>query len=288
MTKWVQRAGIALLATAVMAAVASRPVTAQRPAPDTANVTVSPSLYSGLAYRQLLNFTRGGRSHAIVGVPSQPAVFYMGAANGGVFKTTDSGATWTPITDGQLGVGSTGALAVADSNPDIVWLGTGSPDPRGNISNGDGVYKSTDAGKTWTHMGLDKAGLIGRVRIHPTNPDVVFVAAIGNIFAPNKERGVYRTKDGGKTWEAVLQASDKTGAVDISIDPKNPNVIFASMWAVERKPWSVTSGSMDGGLFRSLDGGTTWQKLTNGLPTKVMVGKIAVAVSGADSKACMR
>ena len=284
MTKWMHRAGIALVGTAIVAAVASRPVDAQRPTVDQANVTVNPSLYSGLAYRQLTNFSRGGRSHTIVGVPSQPAVFYMGAANGGVFKTTDSGASWTPISDGQLGVGSTGSLAVSDSNPDIVWLGSGSPDPRGNISNGDGVYKSVDAGKTWTHMGLPKAGLIGRVRIHPTNPDIVFVAAIGNVFGDNKERGVYRTKDGGKTWEAVLQISEKTGAVDISMDTKNPNVIFASMWSVRREPWSVTSGSMNDGLFRSLDGGTTWQKVTNGLPSKVMVGKIAVAISGADSK----
>ncbi len=284
MNKLVYRAGIALLVTGVVALVATRPVTAQRPAVDTANVTVSPSLFSGLTFRQLTNFSRGGRSHTIVGVPSQPAVFYMGAANGGVFKTTDSGVVWTPITDGQIAVGSTGSLAVSDSNPDVVWLGTGSPDPRGNISNGDGVYKSIDAGKTWTHMGLEKAGLIGRVRIHPTNPDVVYVGVIGNIFGANPERGVFRTKDGGKTWEQILKVSDKTGAVDLSMDPKNPNIIFASMWSVERKPWSITSGSMDGGLFRTLDGGNTWQKLTNGLPTKPQVGKIAVAVSGADSK----
>ena len=284
MHKWVHRAGIALLVTGFVALVATRQVTAQRPAADTANVTVNPSLYGGLQFRQLLNFSRGGRSHTVVGVPSQPQVFYMGAANGGVFKTTDSGASWTPISDGQLGVGATGSLAVADSNPDIVWLGTGSPDPRGNISNGDGVYKSIDAGKTWTHMGLEKAGLIGRVRIHPTNPEIVYVAVIGNIFGDNKERGVYRTKDGGKTWDAILQVSEKTGAVDLSIDPKNPNIMFASMWTVRRQPWSITSGSMEGGLFRSLDAGATWQKVTNGLPSKVLVGKIAVAVSGADSK----
>ena len=283
---WIQRAVIALAVTGMVALVATRPVTAQRPGTttDTKNITVAPSLISGLAYRQLGNFSRGGRSHTIAGVPTQPAVFYMGAANGGVFKTTDSGATWTPITDGQIAVGSTGALAVSESNPDVVWLGTGSPDPRGNISNGDGVYKSIDAGKTWTHMGLEKAGLIGRVRIDPKNPDVVFVAVIGNIFASNKERGVYRTKDGGKTWEQILAVSDKTGAVDLSMDPKNPNIIFASMWTVRREPWSITSGSMEGGLFRTLDGGNTWQKVTNGLPSKVMVGKIAVTISGADSK----
>lgn len=285
MKQWIHRAGIVLVITASIAAFWSQPVTAQRPtAAPAASGIVDPSLFAGLSYRNLTNFSRGGRSHTIVGVPSQAGVFYMGAANGGVFKTTDNGGAWVPVTDGQVNVGSTGSLAVADSNPDIVWLGTGSPDPRGNISNGDGVYKSIDAGKTWTHMGLPKAGLIGRVRIHPSNPDIVFVAAIGNIFGANPERGVFRTKDGGKTWAQVLKVSDKTGAVDLSMDPKNPNVIFASMWTVRREPWSVTSGSMDDGLFRSLDGGETWQKLTNGLPTKVMVGKIAVSVSGADSK----
>ena len=284
MKRWLHRAVIALAVTGIVALVATRPVTAQRPTADPASVTVNPSLFSGLTYRLLGNFSRGGRSHTIVGVPSQPGVFYMGAANGGLFKTTDNGGAWAPITDGQIAVGSTGSVAVSDSNPDIVWLGTGSPDPRGNISNGDGVYKSIDAGKTWTHMGLEKAGLIGRVRIHPTNPEIVFVSVIGNISGPNKERGVYRTKDGGKMWELVLSISDKTGSVDMSMDPKNPNVIFASMWTVRRESWSITSGSMEGGLYRTLDGGTTWQKLTNGLPSKVMVGKIAVAISGADSK----
>lgn len=284
MSKWLQRAGFVLVFTVAAFGVWALPVTAQRPMADPAMAVVSPDLFSGLSYRNLTNFSRGGRSHAVVGVPSDPTTYYMGGANGGVFKTTDSGVTWLPITDGQLGVGATGALAVADSDPNIVWLGTGSPDPRGNISNGDGVYKSTDAGKTWTHMGLEKAGLIGRVRIDPKNPNIVFVAAIGNIFGANKERGVYRTKDGGKTWEQVLVISDKTGAVDLSMDPKNSAVIFAGMWTVRREPWSITSGSMEGGLYRSLDGGNTWQKITNGLPTKVMVGKIAVAVSGADSK----
>jgi photosystem II stability/assembly factor-like uncharacterized protein len=284
MKTWMHRAAIALSVIGILALTATLPVTAQRPMADPAMAVVKPDLFTGLTYRNLTNFSRGGRSHAVVGVPSDPKTYYMGAANGGVFKTSDSGVTWTPITDGQIGVGSTGALAVADSDPNIVWLGTGSPDPRGNISNGDGVYKSTDAGKTWTHMGLEKAGLIGRVRIDPKNPDIVFVAAIGNIFGPNKERGVYRTKDGGKTWEQVLAISDKTGAVDLSMDPKNSNVIFAGMWTVRREPWSITSGSMEGGLYRSLDGGNTWQKITNGLPTKVMVGKVAVAVSGADSK----
>jgi photosystem II stability/assembly factor-like uncharacterized protein len=259
-------------------------VTAQRPMADAASVTVAPELLQGLTYRPLANFSRGGRSHTIAGIPDDPNTYYMGAANGGVFKTTDAGETWTPVTDGQIGVGSTGALAVAESDPNIVWLGTGSPDPRGNISNGDGVYKSTDAGKTWTHMGLEKAGLIGRIRIDPKNPNTVFVAVIGNIFGDNKERGVYRTKDGGKTWQQVLSISEKTGAVDLSMDPKNPNVVFAGMWTIRRQPWSVTSGSMEGGLFRTLDGGDTWQKITNGLPSTVMVGKVAVSISAADPK----
>ncbi len=284
MSKWLQRAGFALIFTVAAFGVWSQPITAQRPTADPAAITVSPDLLSGLAYRPLMNFTRGGRSHAVAGVPSDTNVYYMAAANGGLFKTVDAGTTWLPITDGQVGVGSTGAVAVADSDPNVVWLGTGAPDPRGNISNGDGVYKSTDAGKTWTHMGLDKAGTIGRIRIDPRNPDVVFVAVIGNIFGANTERGVFRTKDGGRTWDHVLAISDKTGAVDLTMDPKNPNVLLAGMWTVKRDPWSITSGSMEGGIYRTLDGGSTWQKITSGLPTKVMVGKVAVTISGADSK----
>ncbi|HTM24806.1 MAG TPA: hypothetical protein VL225_06415 [Vicinamibacterales bacterium] len=245
---------------------------------------VNPSLYSQVYYRPLTAFSRGGRVTAVTGVPSNPRLFYMGAAGGGVWRTTDAGARWEPLTDGQINVGSIGAIAVADSDPNILYVGTGSADPRGNVSNGDGVYKSTDAGKTWTHVGLEKAGLIGRIRIHPQNPDVAYVAVLGNIFGPNPERGVYRTTDGGKTWEQSLKISARTGAIDVSLDAKNPNTIFAAMWTTERKPWTIDSGSLEGGIFRSTDGGTTWQKLSKGLPQGVMVGKAGVSVSLADPK----
>ncbi len=249
-----------------------------------ANVTINPVLYKDLFYRPLTVFARGGRVTAVAGVPSNPQLYYMGTCGGGVWRTTNAGARWEPITDGQINVGSIGAVAVADSNANIVYVGTGSADPRGNVSNGDGVYKSIDAGKTWQHVGLEKAGLIGRIRIHPQNPDLAYVAALGNIFGPNKERGVYRTKDGGKSWEQVLSVSDKTGAIDIAMDVKNPSTLFAAMWTARRTPWTIDSGSMEDGLFRSADGGTTWQKLSSGLPKNVMVGKIGVSVSLANPR----
>ncbi len=220
---------------------------------------VNPGLFGGVYYRPLTVFSRGGRVTAVAGVPSNPQVYYMGSA-GGVFKTTDAGVTWIPVTDGQINVGSIGAIAVADSNPDVVYVGTGTAEPRGNVSNGDGVYKSVDAGKTWQHIGLEKAGLIGRIKIHPTDPNIVFVAVVGNCFGPNKERGVYRTKDGGRTWEQVLGISENTGAVDLSMATSTPDTIFAAMWAVRRQPWTIDSGSMDGGIFRSTDGGTKWHE----------------------------
>ena len=245
------------------------------------------SLLSQLYYRPLTIFSRGGRVTAVTGVPSKPGVFYMGAAGGGVWRTTNSGERWEPLTDGQIGVGTIGAVDVALSNPDVIYVGTGSADPRGNVTNGDGVYKSTDGGKTWTHIGLEKAGLIGRIRIHPTNPDIAYVAVLGNIFGPNPERGVYMTKDGGKTWTQSLKVSENTGAEDLSMDPKNPEVLFASMWTARRTPWTIDSGSTEGGIFRSKDGGATWQKLAGGLPQAqggVLFGKSSVSVSGADSK----
>jgi photosystem II stability/assembly factor-like uncharacterized protein len=261
------------------------------PAAQTRNqaiITVDPSLYRQVYYRPLSPvFSRGGRVTAVAGVPSNPRLFYMGAAGGGVWKTTDTGARWEPMTDGQIGVGTIGAIDVALSDPNIIYMGTGSADPRGNVTNGDGVYKSTDAGKTWTRVGLERAGLVGRIRVHPTDPDIAFVAALGNIFGPNPERGVYRTKDGGKTWEQVLKVSPRTGAIDVTMDVKNPTTLLASMWTVERKPWTIDSGSrsLEGGIFRSTDGGSTWTKLTKGLPHQgVMVGKSSVSISQADPK----
>src|SRR3954452_13686772 len=211
MTRSKSRAGALAFGALVFTAAAALPLRATPAAPraaqpvaNAANITVDPLLYRSVFYRPLTAFSRGGRVTAVTGVPSNPRLFYMGAAGGGVWRTTDAGGRWEPLTDGQINVGSIGAIDVALSDPNVIYVGTGSADPRGNISNGDGVYKSTDAGKTWTHMGLEKSGLIGRVRIDPKNPNTVFVAVIGNIFGANKERGVYRTKDGGKTWTQVL------------------------------------------------------------------------------------
>jgi len=282
MTRRPLRAGLSVAAALAIGVVPELSIRAQR-APDRAAI-VNPAVFSGMYYRPLTVFARGGRVTAVAGVPSNPQLYYFGGVGGGVWRTTNAGTTWEPIADGQLRVGSIGAIAVADSDPNVVYVGTGSADPRGNVSNGDGVYKSSDAGKTWTHVGIEKAGLIGRIKIHPQNPDIAFVAVVGNIFGPNKERGVFRTKDGGKTWEQVLTISDKTGVADISMDVKNPNTLFAAAWTVERKPWSIDSGSMEGGLFRSTDGGNTWQRLTSGLPKDVMVGKAGISVSPANPK----
>ena len=244
-----------------------------------ANVVVSPKLLENIEFRSL-NFSRGGRSTAVTGVPSQPLVYYMGAAGGGVWKTIDAGDHWENVSDGFFGVGSIGAIAVADSDPNVIYVGTGSACPRGNVSSGDGVYKSTDAGKTWGHVGLRQAGQIGRIRVHPNDPGLVYVAALGHIFGPNDERGVFRSRDGGATWEKVHFISDHTGVVDLSMDTTNPRVLYAAAWAAERKPWAMLSGSEDGGVFKTTDGGDTWRKLEGGLPTG-MVGRIAVSVSPA-------
>jgi photosystem II stability/assembly factor-like uncharacterized protein len=245
-----------------------------------ANVRVDPSLFTGMKYRDV-GFSRGGRSTAVTGVPGQPLVYYFGGTGGGVFKTTDAGNNWKNVTDGFLGVGSIGAIAVADSDPNVIYVGTGSACPRGNISVGDGIYKTTDAGKTWSHIGLRHAGQIGKIRVHPQNPDLVYVAALGHIFGPNEERGVFRSSDGGKNWEKVLSISDRTGVVDLSMDPSNPRILFAAAWRAERKPWSMISGSEDGGIYRTKNGGDSWERLEGGLP-EGLVGKTSVAVSPAN------
>ncbi|HXM50005.1 MAG TPA: hypothetical protein VN956_19345 [Pyrinomonadaceae bacterium] len=226
---------------------------------------------------------RGGRSTAVTGVASQPMVFYFGGTGGGVWKTTDGGINWEPITDGSVfGTGSVGAIGLSDSDANTIYVGMGESPIRGNVSHGDGVYKSTDGGKTWKHIGLEDTRQISRIRVNPKNPDIVYVAAQGHVWAPNQQRGVFRSKDGGKTWEKVLFRSDKAGACDLIIDPTNPNVLYAGFWEVYRKPWNLESGGAGSGIFKSTDGGDTWNEITRnpGLP-KGTIGIVGVTVSPA-------
>jgi photosystem II stability/assembly factor-like uncharacterized protein len=244
------------------------------------NVAFDPGLFSGLQYRSI-GPSRGGRVTAVTGVASQPSTFYMGTVGGGVWKTADNGHNWIPITDGYFATGSIGAMDVADSDPNIIYVGTGSDGIRSNVITGLGVYKSTDAGSTWSFVGLRDIGQVGAVIIHPEDPDIVYVAAMGNAFGPSPERGVYRSWNGGATWNHVLFVSDSTGAVDLEFAPDNPNEIYVSMWRGERKPWTIISGAYEGGVYKSDDGGETWTHLTNGLPQGLR-GKSDLAVSAAD------
>ncbi|MFN7979322.1 MAG: hypothetical protein U0P30_14390 [Vicinamibacterales bacterium] len=226
---------------------------------------------------------RGGRSIAVSGVKGRPNEAYFGAVGGGLWKTTDAGNNWTPVTDNQITSSSVGAVAVSETNPDVVFIGMGESCIRGNIMPGDGVYKSADAGKTWTHVGFRNVEAISKIRIHPTNPDIVYVAAFGLYHGPSDERGVFKSTDGGKTWKKTLFRDGKTGAVDLSIDRKNPNVMYAALWEAYRVEYQMSSGGPGSGLFKSTDGGETWTEITRnpGMPTG-MVGRIGVAVSGAD------
>jgi photosystem II stability/assembly factor-like uncharacterized protein len=221
---------------------------------------------------------------AVAGIPSQPQIYYFGATGGGIWKTTDAGGSWIPVSDGQIATGSVGALAVSESDPNIVYAGMGEACIRGNASPGDGVYKSTDAGRTWKHIGLVETQQIGAVIVNPRNPNIVFVAALGHQFAPNEERGVYRSTDGGATWKQVLTRGPKAGAVDIVMDANNSNVLYASFWEVYRTPYSLESGGPLSGIWKSSDGGDTWHDLThaNGMPHGIQ-GKIGVTVSPANS-----
>ena len=210
--------------------------------------------------------SRGGRVTTVTGIPDQPYVFYMGSTGGGVWKTENAGVSWTNLSDKEFAVGSIGAVAVAPSDPNVVYVGTGSACPRGNISVGNGVYRSTDAGRSWTHVGLEAAGLIGRIVVDPDDPDRAFVAVLGQIFGRSPERGVYLTEDGGQTWTASLQISDATGAVELAMNPANPRELFAAMWQAERKPWTLIDGGAEGGLYRTRNGGESWERLGGGLP----------------------
>jgi photosystem II stability/assembly factor-like uncharacterized protein len=220
---------------------------------------------------------------AIAGSVARPNEYYMGTTGGGVWKTTDGGKTSVPVTDDYFG-GTIGAIAVAESNPDIVYVGGGETPIRGNVSHGEGMWKTTDGGKTWTSLGLTETQYIGRVRLHPTNPDIVYVAALGHVFGPNKERGVYKSTDGGKSWKQVLFKNDSTGAIDLVMDPKNPNVLYAAFWEADRSPWSLKSGGPGSGIWKTTDGGETWTDITTntGLPSGLL-GNIGLAVSPINS-----
>jgi photosystem II stability/assembly factor-like uncharacterized protein len=240
-----------------------------------------PAFLEAMEFRNLGPF-RGGRVTAVAGVHGDDQTYFMGSTGGGVWKTLDAGTTWKNISDESFDVGSIGAVAVAPSDPNVVYVGTGSACPRGNVSPGNGVYRSTDAGKTWQHIGLDETGQVARIRVHPKNPDLVYVAALGHIFGPNEERGVFKSNNGGSTWDKVLFVNDRAGAVDLVMDPSNPRILFAAIWEAERKPWTLESGGDSSGLFRSKDGGDSWDELTEGMPEGIK-GRIGVSVSAADS-----
>ena len=234
-------------------------------------------LFKGMKYRLIGPF-RGGRSLTAAGIPGDPTTYYFGATGGGVWKSTDGAISWSPVFDKE-GTGSIGSLAVANSDHNIIYVGTGEACIRGNISQGDGVYKSFDAGKTWKHIGLSDSRAIGKVIINPNNPDIVFVAALGHPYGPNTERGIFRTVDGGKTWEKVLYKDENTGGIDVAFDPHNPNILFAALWQARRTSWNLTDGGPGSGLYRSNDGGTTWKRLEeHGLP-KGPYGRIGIAVA---------
>jgi photosystem II stability/assembly factor-like uncharacterized protein len=247
-----------------------------------ASTAYDTSYFGGLSFRNV-GPVRGGRSIAVSGSSSRPNEYYFGAVGGGLWKTNDGGTTWRPVTDGQLTSSSVGAVQQCEANPDVVYIGMGESEFRGNIMQGDGIYKSTDAGRTWKHMGLEQSQTVARIRVHPTNCDLVYAAVLGHAYGPNPERGVYRSRDGGTTWERVLFRNENTGAVDLSMDPKNPSTMYAGFWQIQRTSWGMESGGPGGGLFRTTDGGTTWTELTknSGLPAGIW-GKIGVAVSPAD------
>lgn len=241
----------------------------------------SPQSFAAMKWRLVGPF-RGGRVLAVTGVPGDPTTYYFGGVAGGVWKTTNAGVSWVPVFDGQ-DISSIGAIAVAPSDPSTVYVGTGEACIRGNISYGTGVYKSSNAGKTWRSVGLKDTRHIGRVIVDPRNPERLFVAALGHAFGPNAERGVFRSLDGGTTWQKVLYKDEDTGAIDVQFDPANPAVLYAALWQVRRTPWSLSSGGPGSGLYKSVDGGTTWKRLSGGGLPAGIYGRIGIAVSPADS-----
>ncbi len=265
-------AALVLLPALIFTPVAARQTATHAPAQD-------PSPYAGLQWRNIGPFV-GGRVTAVAGHRSQRATYYMGATGGGVWKTTDSGATWANVSDGFFETGSIGAIEVADADPNVLYVGTGSVAIRSNVIEGRGMYKSTDAGRTWSFIGLRDAGQIGSIRVHPTNPNLVYVAVLGTAFGPNETRGVFRSRDGGTTWQKVLFVSPTTGFVNLAMNPSNPGEIYAAAWRGERRPWTIISGgpAAEGGLYKTTDAGDTWTRLSGGLPAG-LIGKIDVDIA---------
>src|SRR5437016_13443415 len=246
-----------LVSVAIFASFLSQPAAAQQ---------IPESGYQEMRWR-MIGPTRGGRTRAACGVPSQPNVFYTGAVNGGLWKSDDYGRTWNPIFDGQP-TGSIGALALAPSNPQIIYVGSGEGLRRPDLSVGNGIYKSSDGGQSWQHLGLRDAQQIGEISVDPHDPNRLFVAALGHPYGPNPERGVFRSLDGGASWQKVLYKDDNTGAIDLAFDPSSPQIVYADMWSSRRPPWT-TGGGYNGpgsGLYKSTDGGANWKQLTGGLP----------------------
>ncbi len=270
-----------LTAAALVVATPAQPAAAQD---GGAAIDGPASVFTDLGYRSV-GPSRGGRVTAVAGHRAHPHTFYMGAVGGGVWKTENYGMTWVPISDGYLNTGSIGAIRVAGSDPDVIYVGTGSDGIRSNVIMGKGVFRSDDAGETWRYLGLERTGQIGAVEIHPENPDVAYVAALGNAWGKNPERGVYRTTDGGESWDHVLFTSDSVGAIDLELNPEDPDEIYASMWRGERKPWTIISGmeasGREDGIWKSTDGGDTWEYVSEGLPSG-LIGKIDLAVTPAD------
>jgi photosystem II stability/assembly factor-like uncharacterized protein len=267
----------------VLAAAAAAAIGGGRSPVVGAQSSAAASVYAGLHWRMLGPF-RGGRVDAVTGVPGRPNEFYFGSVNGGVWKTINAGRTWMPVFDGQP-VASIGAIAVAASSPDVVYAGSGESSLRDSVGYGNGVYKSIDAGRTWTHLGLADTQHIGKVAVDPKNPNIVFVAAIGHYYGAHAERGVYRSKDGGASWQKVLYKNDSVGAIDVVVDPVNSQIVYASLWNTRRPPWYVygPSNGPGGGIYKSIDGGATWKPLTGGLPTDG-VGRSGIAVSPTNPK----